>query len=202
MLRRHGYLQRLAGYSSFLVERVVDLFVVAMLALVGMVLQLKSAPYAQGFLYGALAMIVLATVAGGFLLFKIDMTGRVGEFLRELRGFGGRKLMSVVLLTLCCWITVAIGWQICLWSLPIEIGFQDAVALTSIMTVVNVLSMIPGALGISEAGIAQILTQFGHAPVAAQAGAILVRFYGLLIIVLGLAHLVPWNRSLATLNRE
>jgi uncharacterized membrane protein YbhN (UPF0104 family) len=66
-------------------------------------------------------------------------------------------------------------------------------ALTSVMALVGVLSPIPGALGVAEAGTAELLIRFGYHAALAQSGAVILRSYGAIAAVLGVLHLAAWT---------
>jgi hypothetical protein len=64
-----------------------------------------------------------------------------------------------------------------------------SVEVTALATIVNILSLIPGAVGISEVSISELLIRSGIDIPQAQSAALAVRGYGVLAIVLGAAHL-------------
>jgi uncharacterized membrane protein YbhN (UPF0104 family) len=88
---------------------------------------------------------------------------------------------------------IVLGWEICLRSISIKIGFYDSMILMSVMTVISILSFIPGGVGVSEAGIAELLIRTGHSSPASQAGALVIRFYGILMVLLGGIHFLIWK---------
>jgi uncharacterized membrane protein YbhN (UPF0104 family) len=63
----------------------------------------------------------------------------------------------------------------------------------SVATMISILSLVPGGLGISEVSITQILKEFGFAPVDAQVGAIVLRLFSLVALAFGLIHLGAWK---------
>ena len=77
-------------------------------------------------------------------------------------------------------------------SLRHALGHPALMLAVTVVTLAAILSFIPGGLGVSEAGSAQILMKFGQSAATAQAGAILIRSYGMLVVLLGLAHLGVW----------
>ena len=60
------------------------------------------------------------------------------------------------------------------------------------MTFGTLLSLIPGGIGVAEVLTIEALVAMGIAPAAAQAGALILRLYGLIGIVFGLCHLMVW----------
>ncbi len=63
----------------------------------------------------------------------------------------------------------------------------------SIITLIAVLSVIPGGLGISEAGSAHLLMRFGVATASAEAGALALRSYTLIALALAVIHYAAWK---------
>jgi len=103
------------------------------------------------------------------------------------------SLASAIVLTVCSWLVVAWAWQWCLKCVTVDLGIVESIELMAIMTLVNVLSLIPGAVGISEAGIAMSLQNLGYDAVNSQAGALILRLYSLVMLVLGSTHLFAWR---------
>lgn len=196
LLRKHGGLGRFDGYASFAVERFLDLFVVVALALSGVLLDSR-----WGLNAGLLATVVLLMLAGAaLLLFWAKRSSALSQPLREVLARFSRiaarpgRLAFATSLTAAAWLMVALGWAWCLTCTGIVLPPLQAVTLTTGMTLVNVLSFIPGAVGISEAGIAVALEHLGSATTQAQAGALLIRAYGLAAIALGAVHFMVWQR--------
>lgn len=63
----------------------------------------------------------------------------------------------------------------------------------SVMTVIDVLSFIPGGVGVSDAGIAELLIRTGHGSPASQVGALAIRFYRILMALSGGVHFLIWK---------
>ena len=195
LMKKHGLIERLPGYGSFLVERVMDLGVVAFLALCGTLLygglaiNISVVAFLLLVLMVALVLIILLLHKfPGLLKAKLIMVYQLmrGSFISP------KVFTKVLLLTFVGWCLTAIGWQMCLYSLSIDLGTFRAIALTSVVTLIGILSFIPGAVGISEAGTASLLIYFGHGVPSAQAGALILRSYSLLIVFLGAIHLAVW----------
>lgn len=194
LLRRQGGLGRFDGYASFAVERFLDLLVVLSLALVGVLLDPR-----WGLSAGLLGLLMVAMISGAAAVLWWSRQSKVlSHRLNALRSrFAlisaqpGRLLFAVIL-TLAAWLVVALGWAWCLACVGIHLPAMQAVTLTTGMTLVNVLSFIPGAVGVSEAGIAVALGHLGHAATLAQSGALMIRAYGLAALVLGAMHFFLW----------
>lgn len=194
LLKKHGALTRSEGYGSFLLERGLDLFVVVVIGCVSLLSRF-------GFLHGrstaywVLAVAVFAGALGLFTLRRVRLRGRLGEVIGCMTSCVNdwRTISCVAVLTLASWCTVGLSWEILLHSIGINLGFADAMALMSLVALVSILSFIPGGLGISEAGISQVLTRFGYDAVTAQSGAVILRSYTIMVGLLGIIHLVLWR---------
>ncbi len=192
-LRRYGLRERIPGYSSFALERLADLLVVGVLAAVS--------------IWGGLGPGNQEIVAlGGLVLALLSLLGvwaiRTRRISDPARGTlwhlqryvsDGPTVMLVLLLTFLAWVVVALGWQVCLYSISVALTIQEAIALMSVVTVINILSCVPGAVGVSEVSSAGFLLRQGQSVPLAQAGALALRFYGVLILLLGVGHLLLWN---------
>ncbi|MEB3190056.1 MAG: lysylphosphatidylglycerol synthase transmembrane domain-containing protein [Snowella sp.] len=189
LLKSRGLIERFSGYSSFLVERVLDLFVVISLAAL-FTLTSFDFSVSDSTIIAAWLIFILILILSVYAVNKIKVKGKIGEFFANLRAYTSniQSLWPVLLLTFCSWSVVAIGWQICLYSISIDLGFQKSMALMSILTIINILSIVPGAIGISEVSITEFLVHTNSGLASAQAGSLIIRFYGLLIIFLGLVH--------------
>ena len=194
LLRRHGSLGRFDGYASFAVERFLDLLVVLALALLGVLLDPR-----WGLSAGLLGVLMGSMISGAAAVLwwsrrSTVLSRRLSELQSRfalLSAQPGRLLFAVVL-TLAAWLVVALGWAWCLTCVGISLPAMQAVTLTTGMTLVNVLSFIPGAVGVSEAGIAVALSHLGYAATLAQSGALMIRAYGLAALVLGALHFFLW----------
>ncbi|MCK5021254.1 MAG: flippase-like domain-containing protein [Candidatus Peribacteraceae bacterium] len=189
LLKRYDLIKRIPGYSSFILESIFDLFLVFSVAMTSLIIKLDlAASYKYIHLMFGIAVVVFFVCA--FAIQKRKFKGKTGEFICQLKAsFQNTKtLLLIVLLTICSWVFVAVGWQVCLYSIDIHIGFLNSVALASIINITCLLSFIPGGIGVSEAGIAELLIRFGYESIEAQTGAIVLRFYSILIIFLGGLH--------------
>lgn len=195
-LKRRGKLDRKTGYSAFALERLLDLAVLCTFGLAGLGGRAWSTSLVPwllaGLAAGAACLVGIARFA--------HRDNRLGEFVASFRLLAGDTalLLKVFGLTVASWLVVALGWHICLASLSIVLHAGDSITLVSLVTLANVLSFVPGAWGISEIGIAAFLRAIGYDPVAAQAGAIILRGYGLLTLAIAVLHL-PFAKAFATL---
>jgi uncharacterized membrane protein YbhN (UPF0104 family) len=194
LLKKFGLLQRTPGYGSFLVERALDLVILVTMACVSLLTVLNVLP-GQAYAYGILGCMVAACIVGVIMLVKLRLRGRPQQLLESMRQCVGdvSTLLLIVLITFLSWASVAFSWQVFLYAGGIHLDFAKAVALMSIVALISILSLIPGGLGVSEAGTSQLLMHFGVTAAVAQAGSLVLRSYSIVAIVLGLGHLGVWK---------
>ncbi len=185
-LKSRGKLDRKTGYSAYALERLLDIAVVCAFALVGLGTRAWSTSLFP-WLVAALGVGVLSLVAlARFAHLDRRHAGFVTIF--QILTADSTVLLKVFGLTVASWLVVAVGWHICLASISIALSAGDSITLVSLITLVNVLSFVPGAWGISEIGIAEFLRALGHEPAAAQAGAIILRGYGMLTLAIAVLY--------------
>ena len=186
LLRRQGHVQRLPGYSAFAIERVADLYVVAAIGAVSLI-----GVNPPSLVLAAVAFTAIP-LAAFFALHRVRLGGRAGEFVGHLQEgvASAGALFSLLLLTAAGWLAVAFGWHAALRSIAIDLELRQTLALLSLITLATIASLIPGGLGIAEAGTAELLRRFGVDDALAQAGALALRGFSLLVIALGFAHLL------------
>jgi uncharacterized membrane protein YbhN (UPF0104 family) len=194
LLKKYGMIERFPGYASFFVERIVDLGVVFALASFSLLFYGGTTIDNIGMIIIIIIFLIGFLLCALFLFDKYILKGKLTLFYQSIKqSFVNIKVFGKVLfLTLVGWCLTAFAWQMCLYSLSIDIGIFKSIALTSWMTLINILSFIPGAIGISEAGTAELLVHFGEKAISAQAGALIIRFYGLFVALLGSIHLIIW----------
>lgn len=194
LLKKYGMIQRSPGYGSFLVERALDLATLLTMACVSLLASLDILPN-RSLAYYILGGLALGGAAGLIVLMKLRLKGRLQELLEHMRQCVGDvpTLALVMAMTWLSWAAVALIWHVFLYSGGIHLGLAKTAALMSIVATISILSLIPGGLGISEAGSSQLLIRFGLAEATAQAGALLLRAHSLLAITLGAGHLGLWK---------
>ena len=194
LLKKYGMIQRSPGYGSFLVERALDLITLLTIACVSLLTTLNILPN-RAYAYGILACLALACLVGWIVLVRLQLKGRTQQLLEHMRHCLGDfpTLLLVSAITCLSWASVAFSWQVFLYAGGIHLDFAQTLALMSIMALVGILSLIPGGLGVSEAGTSQLLMHFGCAAAVAQAGSIVLRSYSLVAIALGASHLGIWK---------
>lgn len=201
LLRKYGLIRRFPGYGSFLVERVLDLVTVLATACISLLTTLDILPN-RSYAYYLIAALTLSCAIGILTFHRIRLKGRARQLLDHMRQCvrGVPMLLLISLVTCASWASVAFSWQVFLNSGALQLSFAKAIALMSVVALISVFSLIPGGLGISEVGTAQVLMRFGFAPATAQAGTLVLRSYSLIAIALGIAHLGVWK--LARMRRK
>jgi len=203
LLKKHGMMRRSPGYGSFLVERAMDLTTLLTIACVSLLTSLNILPN-RAYAYGILGGLALACMAGLIVLAKLQLKGRPQQLLEHMRQCVGDMptLLLVIAITCVSWASVAFSWQVFLYAAGIHLDFAQSTAIMSIVALVCILSLIPGGLGISEAGTSQLLMHFGCAAAVAQAGSLVLRSCSLVAIALGVAHLGIWKLIRLRRNRR
>lgn len=194
LLKKYGMVERTFGYSSFIIERVIDLVVVV--SMVGISLLARPAfLISRSFVFYLIAGVLSVSLVGILVVRKLELRGKVGDFLHYLKICIGdvKTLLLVVLISCVSWSIMSASWQVSLHSLSIDIGFQNAIGLTSTVTLISILSLIPGAVGVSEVGVTAFLLHLGQDTSSAQAGALVLRLYGIWTICLAVIHLLIWK---------
>jgi uncharacterized membrane protein YbhN (UPF0104 family) len=194
LLRKYGMIQRFPGYGSFLVERALDLATVLTIAGISLLTVLNILPD-RSYAYYLIAASMSFGVIGIYALYKLRFTGRAQQLLDHMNQCIGNvpKLVLVTFITCVSWASVAFSWYILLYCGSLPLDFLKTVALMSTVTLISILSLVPGGLGISEAGISQVLIWLGFASTAAQTGTLLLRSYSIIAIALGASHLALWK---------
>ena len=95
-------------------------------------------------------------------------------------------------LTVASWVLVGLGWQISLHAVGIDASLATVCWLVSLVTLGTLASFIPGGIGIAEVITIEVLAGLQASPAIAQAGALILRAYGLIGIAFGLVHLLVW----------
>jgi len=189
LLKKDGRMERSAGYGSFLLERALDVVAIVVITVAGAAYRLYLDLDQASFwivIAGFMALAVLALRFFG----KIPMRFATAEIWKQLslQTYNVGTILVATVLTLCSWIAVAIGWQVCLLSISLSPGLEEILFMAAALSIINVLSFIPGGIGIFEAGAATFLLAFGEAEALAQTGAIILRFQLILVLALGALH--------------
>ena len=189
LMKRRCNLDRGRGYSSFVVERCADLLVVLLVAMLALLVWSNLSLNRQ-----TLFLLIFFLFFTGFLFCLaikiIPLPQPVSRFLTEIFSFVRQPalFLSVLLLTCLSWLVVAAGWHFAFAALQLSPGYPSVVLLVALVTLINLSSLIPGSIGIAEAAIALVLIFLHQEPAAAQAGALMIRGYGCLILIVGGVH--------------
>ncbi len=190
MLKKSGKLSRSDGYFALAIERLIDIIIVALITVICISLSTFKGEAVSS------ALIVIAILLVSFLLSYLVFHFFADQFqvIKEIKSrlnvmFQNPYLMlKSVLLTVMAWSCVILGWWTTLWSVEILLNPIDVAGLTTGMTLVNVVSFIPGSVGVSEVGISVWLNYLGFDLASANAGALMLRAYGLMLLVVGVMH--------------
>ncbi len=188
LLRRYANLGRSEGYGSFFIERVLDLYVLLGMGFLGAIGGLGLWSQSVTLFLGIGA--VVATVVGGGLLWGVRLPGRAGAFLATVRGAVPSRweLLGLFGLTLVGWSLIALIWWSALRAVGVELAYVDAMMLLCGVTILSVISMVPGGLGVGEVALTEVLVQFGCPESLALAGALSVRCTALVGLIVAAVH--------------
>jgi len=194
MFRKYGG-SRLSGYTFFFFEKLLDLAVIALLSLTGIFTLFDFAfPKNTPLVIAGLATGLIISAAAIFFLarrWQAKIYAVRCEVLPDVQTFA-----AAFLFTLASWAAMITGWKYILQSVGINLNLLQTTSVVSLTTIVSIISLVPGAVGVSEVSIAALLSQIGYETSIAQSGAMLMGIYSLVILVLTIVHLV----LLKTLN--
>lgn len=180
-------LSRADGYVSLVLERILDLLVVSIMATISLVFSPILLPdgIIDFFLVGGLTIALLLFIFRNKVVAYLD---KYNELKQKFYGLfmQPRIILSLVLCTFLAWISVVLGWWLALYALGMELNLIDITSLTTGMTLVNVTSLVPGAMGVSEVGVSIWLELLSFDQNKAAAGSIVIRVYGLISVAIGL----------------
>lgn len=194
LLKKVGALDRVPGYGIFMTERILDLIIVLLMALLSLLFGVSQ--FLDKMTMVAVVAVLLLSFVGFLVIIQhISPTNPVGCFFQPFNQCirNGKVLASVVLLTIVGWFLVVLGWYASLRSVSISLTILETAALAAITNLISILSLIPGALGIGEVSVATFLVYLKIDAPLAQAGALIIRLYGVLALILGFAHFLVWK---------
>lgn len=193
-LKKTGGLERVPGYGIFMTERVMDLLVVMLIAVLSVFLGVFR------FLNSGYIFMILAVMTAGFILFfmmirRLSGENLIGRFFQPLRQCmkSWKLFLTICALTAVGWFCIVLGWYASLRSISVLIDLWQTTAMMTVTTLIGLLSLIPWSLGISEVSIASFLVYFKQEAALSQAGALMIRFYGMVTILLGVVHFGVWK---------
>lgn len=193
-LKKTGALERLSGYGIFMTERVMDLLVVMLIAVLSVLFGVFR------FLNNGYVFMILAVMMAGFVVLfmmvrRLSPENLIGKFFQPLRQCvkSWKMFLTIFLLTTVGWFFIVLGWYASLRSISVLIDLWQTTAMMTVTTLIGLLSLIPWSLGISEVSIASFLAYFKQEAVLSQAGALMIRLYGMVTILLGVVHFGIWK---------
>lgn len=191
LLKKHYRdLSRGDGYISFGIERLLDILVIIVITVIGLLFgnagQISWSSIVGFVIALSLLLVMLYMLALKFKAHSSILSSVAIQFQCLL--MSRSTLLASVGLTVCAWLSISGGWWLVLFSIDITLPLFDVLGLTSGMTLVNVASLVPGGVGVSEAGVSIWLVALEVSPDQASAAALLTRFYGLLAALLGLLY--------------
>lgn len=193
LLKRRGLLARLPGLGAFALERVLDVLAIAGMGAIGVMFG-SGLSQRYPWLRLGIGILIAIGLAALYLLLRFDPGGRASHWLARMRTGSGSPATwaKMAMLTFLSWGFIGVGWQIALLAVDVRLSLPEIIWLVSLVTLGTLVSLIPGGLGVAEVLTVQALANMGIAPVSAQAGALILRVYAVIIVLFGLAHLLLW----------
>lgn len=194
LLKKTGALDRVPSYGIFMTERILDLIIVLLMAIFSIIFGVSKL-LDRGMMFTAVAVMLICFTVFFVIIQRISPTNVVGRFFQPFNQCirNGKVLATVVILTIGGWFFVVLGWYASLRSISISVNLLETAAMTTITTLIGIISLIPLSLGINEVSISSFLVYFKQDIPLAQAGALIIRFYGVMALTLGFAHLLFWK---------
>lgn len=172
-------------------ERILDLATIAGMGLAGLVFVQTGSSFLS---LGAMLIVFAAGMGTPTVLFVV--VGRLGEspFATRMRSVAGEglsasRLAALGVTTALKWALTLLAWILILEAVNVDLPIPHAALLVGSVTAISILSMIPGGIGIQELSVRAILLELGVDPANAEAAAIVLRLFTVVMIALGLAHL-------------
>ncbi len=193
LLKRQGILNRLPGISGFVLERLLDIIVIAGMGVVGFVLDERYSDHFDGYQGVAIILFVTGISITGLLIAFVFSRLKKGGSLNLRDALGAPVVWGkMTLLTVVGWGLIALAWQVVLGAADIRISVQEILWLISLVTIGSILSLIPGGVGVGDLIALKALIGIGVDQVAAQSGVLLLRIYAAIVVAIGIIHLVCW----------
>lgn len=184
IFRRAGNDARV-GVQIFLIEKAFDLVSLAILATAG-AWHLFGAAFGEiGLMWIVCAAILLT--ASAILIFNKSSAG-LRRAASDLRRTNWKNRAIAFLLTAAAWWILICGWQLMFQSISIRLSPIQTTAVISLTAIAGIISLIPGAFGVTEIGTAALLSKIGYNQTVAQTGGVLIGLYSLIILILALLH--------------
>ncbi len=196
LLKHRITLDRTTGIGSFVIERAIDMAIVASFGIIGWFYQDLSVAGFDSRQVGYILVGIIGVCLMAFMiLLKSSVHCGLGAFVGRLFAAGNQPALwlKITLISWVTWSCTALGWKLSLLSLDIDLSIPQTLWLLSIAALAQVFSFIPGGLGVSEVAIAKLLQAMGYDTVQAEAGALILRCFSVVMIGLGLLHGLFWQ---------
>lgn len=193
VLSRRDLLSRFPGLGAFALERIMDVLVLACVGLAGLAFG-SGLSSRYPWLGMGVGLLILAGLLALYLLARFRAGGRVAHAFEQIRVGSGSPVLwlKAALLTMLAWMLIGACWQVALHAVEIQLSLPEVMWLIALITLGTILSLIPGGLGVAEVLTVEALANMGVGLMAAQAGALILRVYALIVILFGLFHLLLW----------
>ncbi len=180
----------------FAAERLTDLAILAGLAALG-ALYIGMAIDWRLIAAGLAVIAALVTLAGLILRHLLSRSLFLEQALTGIAALLAqpRRLQAFLWCTFASWVAAACLWAAALAACSILLHPLGYLFVLGTATVTNMLTFVPGSLGVSEISIAAALILLGIAPEPAIAGALALRITGVEILALGGAHYLALLRT-------
>jgi uncharacterized membrane protein YbhN (UPF0104 family) len=194
LLKKTGSLERIPGYGIFMTERILDLMVVLLIALSGIIFG-ASKLLDKKVIFAVIVLMIICFAFIFVIIRHIPPANVIGRFLQPLNQCvrSGKIMATVVILTIGGWLFIVLGWYASLRSISISVNLLDAAAMTAITTLIGIFSFIPLSLGINEVSISSFLVYFKQDIPVAQAGALIIRGYSVITLIMGFVLFIIWK---------
>jgi uncharacterized membrane protein YbhN (UPF0104 family) len=194
MVREDHSIERIPAYSSLFVEKVFDFLIIGFLFIISFpsLSLFENGIFSQFEQY--IIIFGILGIGSSVLVFwiifkkKPHITRYLVEWSQNLR------LLTVCLvISIVSWMVVALGWQFMFQSIGIHLSFFECIEIMSVISLINIIFLVPGSFGVLEVGVAELLMLHGYDASLSQSGAIILRGYWLLALLLGLIHLLIYQ---------
>jgi len=123
LLKKIGILERVPGYGIFVTERILDLIIVLLMAMLNIVFG-ASKFLDRGIMFSAFGLILICFLIFFIIVRRLSPDNAVGRFFQPFNQCvrNGKILASVVILTIGGWFFIVMGWYASLRSISISIN--------------------------------------------------------------------------------
>jgi len=149
----------------------------------------------RGVIFTAVALMIICFAFIFVIIRHIPPANVIGRFFQPLNQcVRSRKIMAtVVILTIGGWLFIVLGRYASLRSISISVNLLDVAAMTAITILIGILSFISLSLGINEVSMSSFLVYFKQDIPGAQAGALIIRGYSVIALIMGFVLFIIWK---------